>query len=60
MTKEKHVHDFQPAKKIVPLHNYVIENGKIIKDRIQGRDILKQYVCACGETQTADLERKLA
>lgn len=59
MSKD-HVHDFKPAKKVVPLHNYVIENGKIVKDLITGKDTLKQFKCDCGVIETVDLERTKA
>lgn len=57
--KEVHVHDFKLVTITVPLHNYVSEEGKFIKDLITGKDTLKQLVCACGEEQTLDLKRKL-
>jgi hypothetical protein len=60
MTKDKHVHDFAPHQSIVPLHNYIIEKGRIIKDLISGKDVLRQYKCKCGVIQTVDLERKIA
>ena len=59
MKQELHIHKFKPRKQVVPLHNYVTENGKIIKDLITGKDILKQLVCECGRVETTDLERKL-
>lgn len=58
--KEVHAHDFKPIIITVPLHNYVYENGKIVKDLIAGKDKLKQLICRCGEEQTLDLTRKLA
>lgn len=58
MVKEKHEHKFEPTTTVVPLHNYVVEHGKIVKDLITGKDILKQLKCACGATDTLDLERK--
>lgn len=57
MTKDKHIHKFKETKIVVPVHNYVFENGKVTKDLITARDVLKQYVCDCGRIETADLRR---
>lgn len=60
MVKEPHVHKFDiPQTKKVPLHNYVTERGKIVKDLITGADILKQRACICGAVETYSLKRKL-
>lgn len=60
MAKQPHVHKFDnPQTKKVPLHNYVFEEGKTIKDLITGVDNLKQRICKCGAAETYSLERTL-
>lgn len=59
MTKpDKHQHKWIKTETVIPLRNYVFENGKIIKDLITGKDTLTQYICKCGLIDTVDLKRK--
>lgn len=55
--KTGHVHKFKPTSRVVPVHRYVVEQGKLVKDLITARDTLKQFVCSCGKTETVDVER---
>lgn len=58
-SKEEHVHKFDRVTTKVPVHNYVIEKGKPVKDLITAADTLMQFVCECGKVETYDLKRKL-
>lgn len=60
MSEELHTHEFKPTTQQVLLGCYRIENGKMRYVSTTGKDILKQYKCKCGITETVDLERKIA
>lgn len=40
-----HEHTIEPYTTVVPLHNYVVENGKIVKDLITAIDVIKGFKC---------------
>ena len=62
---KQHVHKLEPTETVVPLHSYVHENGKIVKDLITGRDVLRGFRCTeplnkkpCPYTETIDIEHR--
>jgi len=58
-TKEPHVHKFKPKRTKVLLHKYENIEGKPEDVALTGYDVLKQFVCDCGKTETYDLIRTL-
>lgn len=55
---EIHTHDPQPKEKKVLVAKYRAEDGEMKYASTTAQDILKQWVCSCGQTQTYDLTRR--
>lgn len=58
MNVDPHKHGWEPVEKIVRVHNYRQNKGKMEAVDMVARDTLKQYKCKCGKVETYDMERK--
>lgn len=53
----KHEHKYKLQTKHIPLHRYVKEDGKTIKDLITGKDVIQVLECSCGDFSVQSFER---